>query len=199
MTGSSGPDSRTITVVSGLPRSGTSLMMQMLAAGGMPVLTDDVRQADESNPRGYFEYDPVRWLHRDASWIGDSRGKAVKIVSPLLRFLPEGEDYRVVVVRRELEQVLCSQAAMLGEAVAPDNDLRAAYAAHLPQVEAFLATRNIPTMYVDHGALMAQPRTVAEQVIAFLGVQLDPAAMASAVDPNLYRQRRVGLGPPPDA
>src|SRR5438046_6429896 len=102
-----------ITVVSGLPRSGTSLMMQMLRAGGMPVRTDGFRKADEDNPRGYLEYEPVKRTREDSSWVSDAVGKAVKVVYLLLRDLPDGFDYRVILMRRSLREVLASQSAML--------------------------------------------------------------------------------------
>ncbi len=107
-----------ITVVSGLPRSGTSLMMQMLVAGGLPALTDAVRSPDESNPRGYFEFEPVKRLRTDASWLEQARGRAVKIIHLLLRELPtDGRfQYRVLFLRRPLEEVIASQSAMLARA-----------------------------------------------------------------------------------
>jgi len=107
------PSDETITVVSGLPRSGTSMMMQMLGAGGLAVLTDGKRGADADNPRGYYEYEAVKSLGQDASWLASAGGKAVKIVSALLIHLPDGFDYRVIFMRRPIAEVLASQRAML--------------------------------------------------------------------------------------
>ena len=104
-----------IVVVSGLPRSGTSMAMKMLAAGGMPILTDGIRQADESNPRGYYELETVKELHtqQDTAWLADAKGKAVKVVSFLLTWLPEGYNYRVVFMQRDLREVIASETTML--------------------------------------------------------------------------------------
>src|SRR5262249_30630691 len=102
-----------IIIVSGLPRSGTSLMMQMLDGGGVPVLTDNIRAADTDNPRGYYEFEPVKATKRDATWLPAARGKAVKMVSQLLYHLPPGETYRVLFLERDLEEVLASQEKML--------------------------------------------------------------------------------------
>src|SRR5450432_3057856 len=103
----------TITVVSGLPRSGTSLMMQMLAAGGMPLLTDQIRAPDQDNPRGYFEFERVKQIKRDQAWLGSAVGKAVKIIHLLLYDLPPNRNYRVIFMRRNIEEVLISQRKML--------------------------------------------------------------------------------------
>ena len=102
-----------IVVVSGLPRSGTSMMMQMLEAGGMEVMTDGLRAADEDNLKGYFEYETVKALHTDRNWLPEARGKAVKIISELLKYLPETQTYRIIFLRRALEEVLASQDRML--------------------------------------------------------------------------------------
>ncbi|HNY87520.1 MAG TPA: hypothetical protein PKN23_13545, partial [Candidatus Hydrogenedentes bacterium] len=111
-----------IVVVSGLPRSGTSMMMRMLAAGGMPLFTDGVRAADSDNPLGYFEHEAVKRLREDASWVPGAAGKAVKVVSALLPALPEGFQYRVILMRRPLEEVLASQRRMFGRRGAPAAD-----------------------------------------------------------------------------
>src|SRR3569833_79554 len=102
-----------ITVVSGLPRSGTSMMMQMLAAGGMPMLTDGVRGPDPDNPRGYFAFGPVKRTPQDARWLAGAPGKAVKVVHSLLPALPGGYEYRVLFMLRDMHEVLASQDTML--------------------------------------------------------------------------------------
>jgi len=187
-----------IVVVSGLPRSGTSMMMRMLSAGGVPPLEDGVRAADVSNPKGYYEFEPVKNLdkHGDLSWLPTARGKAVKIISFLLTYLPETCDYRVIFMRRDLDEVLRSQAAMLqrrGEAVnaAGDARTREIYAAHLAQVGRFLAGRDcFRTLDVDYAAAVKYPAAAAAAVARFLPQPLDQAAMAGAVDDALYRNRR---------
>ena len=133
-------DQTLITVVSGLPRSGTSLMMSMLEAGGLPPLTDDIRQADEDNPKGYYEYEHVKKLKEDAAWLADARGKSVKIISALLMQLPAAYTYKVVFMRRNMREILASQRHMLvrrGEAGDPigDEEMSALFNRHLQQVE----------------------------------------------------------------
>lgn len=183
------------TVVSGLPRSGTSMMMQMLHAGGLPVLADQLRVADESNPRGYFEYEPVKRLRTDRSWLPQARGHAVKIIHLLLRdlLLDGSMRYRIVFMQRPLDEVLASQQAMLqreGKATADPAVLRRAFESQLAQLHGWLAAQpDVQVLHVDHHRVMAEPLAVADTLCAFLGLDLDRAAMASAVDPSLHRQR----------
>src|SRR5262245_38643826 len=147
MSGGAGSD--VVTVVSGLPRSGTSLLMQMLAAGGLPVLADDARPADEDNPRGYLEYDPVRRTATDASWVALARGQAVKLVHLLLVHLPPGFEYDVIVAHRRIDEVLASQRRMLerrgaGLASDPareDEALARVFSAQLAEAESAAAAR----------------------------------------------------------
>ena len=183
-----------ITVVSGLPRSGTSLMMQMLAASGMETLTDGLRAADDDNPRGYFEFEPVKKLKHDAGWLPQARGKAVKVISQLLFDLPATHCYRIVFMRRDLDEVLASQAAMMARRATPaanQEKLRDAFSAHLQKIDAWLdQCANMTTRDVDYAALVNHPSRVAAQVNHFLGGGLDVRAMAAAVDPLLYRHRR---------
>src|SRR5215210_2604024 len=135
---------RPIVVVSGLPRSGTSMAMKMLEAGGLEVVTDGLRGADSSNPNGYYEYERVKTLTAgdDTAWLADARGKAVKIISFLLTYLPESYDYAVVFMHRDLGEIIASQNTMLdarGEARgAADDRTRVHYEQHLEQVERFL-------------------------------------------------------------
>jgi hypothetical protein len=184
-----------VTIVSGLPRSGTSLMMQMLAAGGIAPLTDSLRQPDESNPRGYFELEAVKKLRSDRSWLHEAPGKAVKIIHLLLRELPtDGSfQYRVLLMQRPMSEVLSSQRAMLarqGKASADDAMLTKVYGAQMAEAERWLAEHAVfAVLPVSHGRLLQQPPLVAGEVNDFLGGQLDTAAMAAAVDPSLHRQR----------
>src|SRR3989442_11424253 len=142
---------RPIIIVSGLPRSGTSMLMNMLLSGGVPLLTDGIRNADHSNSRGYFEYEPVKELdkHGDLSWLPHARGKAVKIISFLLAWLPERYDYRVIFMQRDLHEAIASQNAMLarrGETAAPgsasDEEIRRMYEDHLQKIARFMANRS---------------------------------------------------------
>jgi hypothetical protein len=184
-----------IVVVSGLPRSGTSMMMRMLTAGGVPPLVDGVREADVSNPNGYFEFEPVKGLDKggDQAWLPTARGRAVKIVSQLLTWLPETYDYRVIFMHRALEEVLASQQAMLERRGETDGDparARDIYTAHLAQVERFMAARAcFRVLPVHYHETVANPAAAAAQVAALVGRPLDRAAMAAAVDGSLYRNR----------
>lgn len=188
---------RPIVVVSGLPRSGTSMMMRMLVAGGVPALVDGVRVADASNPNGYFEFEPVKGLDKDGDlrWLPAARGKAVKIISILLTWLPETYDYRVVFMHRDLDEVLASQKAMLVRRGEPTGDggearMRELYTAHLGQVQRFLAGRPcFRPLYVRYSEAVANPAAAAAQVAALVGRPLDQTAMARAVDGSLYRNR----------
>ncbi len=184
-----------ITVVSGLPRSGTSLMMQMLHAGGLPALTDGLRLADEDNRRGYFEYEPVKRLRLDRSWLPQARGQAVKIIHLLLReLLLDGTlQYRVVFMQRPMAEVIASQQLMLqrgGKAGADPVVLAKAFDSQLAQLRAWLVTQPcIALLPVAYHRVIEQPQAVAEELAAFLGLPLDTAAMVQAVDPTLHRQR----------
>jgi hypothetical protein len=185
-----------ITVVSGLPRSGTSLMMQMLAAGGLPTLTDSVRAADENNPRGYFEFEAVKKLRADQSWLERAQAHAVKIIHLLLRELPtDGRfAYRVLFMQRAMDEVLASQTKMLlraGKPAAEPAMLARTYAAQLSQVKDLLGTHDcFRWREVEHRRLLTQPDVVATEVANFLELGLDVAQMAQAVDPALYRERQ---------
>lgn len=186
-----------VTIVSGLPRSGTSMMMQMLAAGGLPVLADDQRPADENNPRGYYEYAPVRRLAQgDTAWVAQAQGRAVKVVSALLPQLPPGYPYRVILMQRALPEVLRSQAAMrvrLGAGETPDEELLLTeYAQHLFRLRLWLKRQGWPLHEVDYAAALNDPAQTARAVADFLGDGLDVAAMAAVIDPALYHQRTQG-------
>ena len=184
-----------ITVVSGLPRSGTSLMMQMLHAGGLPALSDGLRAADENNQRGYFEFEPVKRLRSDSSWLPQARGQAVKIIHLLLRDLRlDGSlQYRIVFMRRPIDEVLSSQRAMLqreGKAGADPAVLKRAFESQLALLDTWLAAQaSITVLPVAYHQVMREPLAVTEALNAFLGLSLDAAAMVRAVDPTLHRQR----------
>lgn len=188
-----------ITVVSGLPRSGTSMMVKMLAAGGIEPMTDGLRQADDDNPNGYFELERVKKLREgDAAWLQDAPGKSIKVISALLEYLPPGYDYRILFMQRNLGEVLASQRQMLanrGEASdqASDEQMARRYLSHLEEIDAWLKTRrDIETLYVPYNRLVQDPLPYIQQVNAFLGGGLDLEAMAKVVDPKLYRKRSGG-------
>jgi len=183
---------QTVVIVSGLPRSGTSLMMQMLQAGGLPLLTDGVRAADENNPRGYFEFEKAKQLRSDPGWLPSAKGRAVKIVAQLLPALPapQGFHYRVIFMERDLEEVVASQQKMLGQPP-PAADLTNLFARQLCQIRRMLAVRAIPTLYMPYARIIADPTSSAARVNAFLGGALDEQAMAGVVAPELYRVKRT--------
>ncbi|AUX26899.1 hypothetical protein SOCEGT47_074690 [Sorangium cellulosum] len=185
----------TITVVSGLPRSGTSMTMRMLGAGGAPVLTDGLRAPDEDNLRGYFEFEPVK--QKDRSWIPTARGKAVKMVYRLLYELPPDERYDVIFVRRRMSEILASQKKMLsrsGSRVTPLSDEQLA-AIYEDEVKSALiwarAQPNFRLIEVSYNAVLSAPLEEAARIAAFLERPLDVEAMARAVDADLYRNRHA--------
>jgi hypothetical protein len=184
-----------ITVVTGLPRSGTSLLLQMLDAGGLCVLTDGKRLPDADNPRGYFEWERIKQLPQDPALIACAEDKAVKVIAPLLACLPDGPQYRVLLMRRPIEEVFASQAVMIrrraasGGTLGPEALMRA-MEDHLRGVIAAMERRpNCRLHPVDYHALLGEPRRESEVVRDFLELELDVAAMAAQVDPSLYRQR----------
>jgi hypothetical protein len=184
-----------ITIVSGLPRSGTSLMMQMLTEGGMTALTDDQRKADPNNPKGYLEYEKVKALKKDNTWLPEAEGKVVKIISHLITELPTDLTYQVVFLTRNLDEVIASQSSMLdrlGRQGAPVTtvELKRVFQKHLDDVKAWLARNEaFEVVYIDHHDLVTNPAQAVEQVNAFLGGGLDTEAMLKMVDPSLYRER----------
>jgi hypothetical protein len=184
-----------VTVVSGAPRSGTSMMMRMLAEGGLPPLTDGVRAPDRDNPHGYFEYEPVKRTREDPSWVGAAAGRAVKLVHLLLCDLPSGHEYRVLLMRRRLGEMVASQRRMLerlGRDPGALSDERRAeiFAAQLDETERWLAARpGFSCLPVDYNALVESPAPHLARIDAFLGGGLDVSAMAAVVDPSLYRNR----------
>jgi hypothetical protein len=184
-----------IVIVSGLPRSGTSLMMQMLHAGGMPLLIDELRPADADNPNGYWEYEPVKSLQKDNSWMHQAEGKAVKVVSALLQYLPPQHTYKIIFMQRPMQEVLASQSVMLerrGEqgGKATDQTLGTVFTQHLDRTERWLAMqKHMTVLPVNHHETIADPEETATRVAQFLDLPLAVEAMARAVDPRLHRQR----------
>jgi hypothetical protein len=184
-----------ITIVSGLPRSGTSLMMQMLAAGGVPILSDGERVADADNPRGYCEWERIKLLPKEPDCISEAEGKAIKVISQLLFALPAGHGYRIIFMERPLEEVVKSQAEMIRRrgtsgAALPQAALIAGLRAHLNQVNAWLGQRRELLIHrQEYHGVLRDPVGSAKNVQAFLELSLDVDAMAEQVDPSLYRNR----------
>lgn len=186
-----------ITIVSGLPRSGTSMMMAMLKAGGMDLVVDDLRKADEDNPKGYFELESVKMLEEDSSWLENSENKAVKVISMLLYQLPKEFNYQIVFMQRLLDEVLASQKKMLerrGEPLpdkAMDLVMKNKFDVHLRKIHAFIETQeNMKAIYVRYREIINHPAENARKINLFLGGGLDTQKMAGIVDSTLYRQRK---------
>ena len=182
-----------IIVVSGLPRSGTSLMMQMLHRSGIPVVTDEVRVADDDNPRGYYEFEAVKRTKHDSSWIQAARGRAVKLVSSLLYDLPPTESYRILFMQRDLEEMLESQEKMLrrlGRPTAPRDQIRKSFGIHLERLREWLPQQaHLKTQFVSYNRLLTDPREEAAVIVEFLEGLPTAESMLAAIDPSLYRNR----------
>lgn len=184
-----------ITVVTGLPRSGTSMLMQMLAAGGMRVVTDDLRSADDSNPRGYLEDERVKSLRTDNGWLAEAEGAAVKVICQLLTHLPAEHNYRLVWVERDVHEVLRSQSKMLERdgkkgASMPEDKLAGIFQKQAAAAKQWVSQlSNHQLLSVAHREVIADPAATATALDEFLGSSLDTDAMAAAVDPSLYRNR----------
>ena len=184
-----------IVVVSGLPRSGTSMMMKMLSEGGLEVVTDAIRTADEDNPNGYFEFEPVkRLVEGQDAWLKEAGGKLVKVISALLEHLPAGYEYRVIFMEREIKEILASQQKMLRRRSespkATDAELETQFREHLRVTKYWLARQpNMTVRYVDYNQLMADPDAHCQAVADFLAVPLDVSCMQRVPNEGLYRNR----------
>jgi hypothetical protein len=189
-------DKKTIVIVSGLPRSGTSLMMQILEAGGISVLKDDIRSPDEDNPKGYYEFERVKKIEEDQSWLKNAQGRAVKIVSALLKYLPKNYSYRIIFMRRDLDEILASQKQMLINRKKEgkkkrEKEMMDPFKRHLREVKSWLEKqRNIKVIYINYNELIKNPIKQVEKVNRFLRETLKIEEMVKAVEPKLYRQRR---------
>ena len=185
----------TITVVSGLPRSGTSMIMQMLDAGGKEILTDNVRTSDNNNPKGYLEFEKVKSIARDNSWMNEASEKVVKIVAPLLPHLPDGYNYKIIFMQRDMDEVLRSQQVMLGQNRAVRQEaypvmLAEAFKKQMEKADAWIArTPGAEVLKLNYTDVIANPLEAAESIASFLDEELDTEKMAAAVDEKLYRNK----------
>jgi hypothetical protein len=187
--------SKMVIVVSGLPRSGTSMMMQMLAAAGLEPFSDDKRAADENNPKGYYEAEAVKRIARENDWVPQCEGHAVKIVAQLIPYLPQRLNYRVIFMDRSIDEILESQRKMLARLETRGGDiesdrLAAVFKRHVQFAFKVLKQHGVPVLTVSYAEAIADPTSLAERVAEFLGGDLDARAMAAAIDPKLYRERR---------
>lgn len=189
-------DNQFITIVSGLPRSGTSLMMQMLVEGGIPALNDGIRQHDIDNPAGYYEFERVKELPKgNVAWLDEAKGKVVKVISALLTYLPSQYNYKVIFMRRHLAEVLESQRKMLVRRGEDPNKIDDAqmteiFQRHLQNVESWLAKQpNVEVLYIHYHELLQEPTLPVQTINQFLGNRLETSAMLQRIDQTLYRNR----------
>ncbi|MFB3117320.1 MAG: sulfotransferase domain-containing protein [Myxococcota bacterium] len=188
---------KSIVVVSGLPRSGTSMLMKMLESGGMEILTDSERAADIDNPKGYFEYERIKDLEKetDKSYVREGRGKVLKVISFLIKDLPDDNDYRVIFMRRDLDEVLASQNKMIHrlgttDTTATEAAMKEAYRNDIVRTRLLCKNRpNFELIEIGYKLTIEDPAATARSVNAFVGGHLDEAAMREAVDGSLYRNR----------
>lgn len=182
-----------IVIVSGLPRSGTSMMMQMLKQGGLPILTDEERLADDNNPKGYLEFEKVKKLHLDQTWLDEAAGKGVKIITQLLNYLPEKFNYKIIMMERDLTEVIKSQQKMLGKNTREDTlplPLFNAFRTQMEKTDAWIASQpRIDMIKVNYSDVIENPVQEAERVASFVNQNLNVENMATVVDPTLYRNR----------
>lgn len=183
-----------ITIVSGLPRSGTSMMMQVLEAGGLPVLTDNVRKPDADNPRGYYELEKVKQIKKDVFWLDEADGKVFKMVSALLYDLPQDRFYKIIFMRRKIEEIAASQSVMLKnmgkEQGQGNDDMRKFFKAHLAKLMRWLDNQeNMDVLYCGYDSMIENPMEQSVRIAEFLERDMDVEKMVQVVDPALYRQR----------
>ena len=177
------PDPNKIILVSGLPRSGTSMMMQMLEAGGIALLTDQHRAPDADNPQGYYELQAVKRSKQDTNWVAQAPGKAVKVISFYLPDLPRDHPYSILFMRRPLDKILASQKTMLKRQGKPD-DLRIGplFQKHLDHIIPWLTQQlHMNTHYIEYEEILATPDKASIEIAEFLNISFDTSAMASAV------------------
>lgn len=184
-----------ITIVTGLPRSGTSMMMRMLEAGGIEVATDNLRTADTDNPNGYYELEVVKNIKDDTSWVENMKGKAFKMVSTLLYHLPEEYDYNLVFMRRHAQEIMDSQHRMLkrlGKNTNPDDDVKfiSLFEKHLNHIDEWIASKtNVSNLYVPYNQLLNTPPELLNAIGQHIDKDLNIEAMCNVIDKNLYRNR----------
>lgn len=171
------------------------MMMKMLEAAGIDPVTDGIRSADDDNPKGYYELEAVKRMQDDVSWVPEARGKVVKVISQLLQDLPDSETYKVIFMRRDLDEVLASQTKMLvnrDEDNASDNEsMKSTFAAHVEEVEAWMRNaEHVDVLFVSYNRMQSDSDKQIERVAKFMDNDLDIANMATIIDPNLYRQRK---------
>jgi len=181
-----------IIIVSGLPRSGTSMVMQMLKAGGASLLIDNVRRADKDNPQGYYELEKVKEIKKNQAWLKGAQGKAVKIISYFLKYLPKDYCYKVIFIDRNLREILASQKQMLlrKNKSINDKDIANSFLKHIKEVKVWLKKQsNIKFISVNYNQVLDDPKKEVKKLNKFLNLNLNSEVMIKAIDPQLYRQK----------
>jgi len=188
-------ENKKIIIVSGLPRSGTSMMMKMLAEGGLSTVIDSLRQADEDNPNGYFEIEASKTLKDgEKKWLYEAQGKVVKVISYLLEFLPDDLAYDVIFMEREISEVLASQRKMLQRrnetSALSDAEMETQFREHLRAVKYWVARKpNMRILFVKYSQMVEAPETLCKSIVDFLEIPLDLKAMQLVPNQSLYRNR----------
>jgi len=188
-------DDKTIIVVSGLPRSGTSMMMKMLEEGGIPILTDAIRGADNDNPNGYYEFEPVKKLPEGQNkWLGEASHKVVKIISALLEHLPASYRYKIIFMEREPREILASQQKMLANRNArsdiDDAEMQEQFQKHLAAIKYWLARQpNMEVLYIDYNKMVSGPENYCQTIADFIAIPVDVSKMLAVPNERLYRNR----------
>ncbi|KAA3617743.1 MAG: sulfotransferase family protein [Calditrichaeota bacterium] len=183
-----------ITIVSGLPRSGTSMMMKVLQKGGMTLVYDDLRVADNDNPNGYFEYAKVKNLKEDNSWLFDAQGQAIKILFNFLYFLPQKYKFKIIFMQRNMQEILASQNKMLlrsGKSIGQDNrQFEILFNSEIIKCKDWLKNqKNIDTINVSYNQIMETPFPICQSINNFLEKSLNLDGMVNAIDKSLYRNK----------
>ena len=186
---------KTVIIVSGLPRSGTSMMMKMLEEGGIPILTDAIRSADDDNPNGYYEFEVVKRLPDGQNqWLADANHKAVKIISALLEYLPANYRFKIIFMEREPREILASQQKMLAnrneKSGISDAEMQEQFQKHLAAIKYWLARQpNMDVMYVDYNKMIVSPENYCRDIADFIAIPIDVSKMLAVPNERLYRNR----------
>jgi len=188
-------DKDTIIIVSGLPRSGTSMVMKMLEVGGIEPLTDNIRKADIDNPKGYYEFERVKKLPEDTEWLKDAKGKVVKVLAELMKHLPDGYNYKIIFIERNIEEIIRSQKKMLirrGEDPnkVSDDEIKALFNKYLKIMKQHIENRdNMDVLYISYNEIIQNPLGSIKEINQFFDGALDEGKMKAAIDKKLYRNR----------